>query len=428
MVGSSLRGGVWWLNRRCYRIVVPIRVLAITSELPWPLNTGGHLRTYHMLKALSRAGFEVAAAVPVAAHDADAGQALQAAGVGVQQVVVGARTRAGEARKALRATMASEPYAFYRRHHWPQVQAFVDQALARRAADVIYLDHLDSFAYVSGRLAPVAVLDMHNVYSTVLSRSMAEERNPAWRALLAIEAWRVRRVERRAVAAVDVTLAVSEPDARTFVGMGARQVATVPNGVDTAAFSHFAVGRPDTTAPVLLFVGALSWAPNEAACRCLVQRILPKVRVRFPRAEAHLVGRLPTRLVRDLGSSPGVKVFADVPDVGRHLAAASALVVPLTVGGGTRLKILEAFAAGLPVVSTAVGAEGIDCRHEQHLLLAEPDALADAVVRLITTPDLARRLALDAQRLAIATYDWAITGRAAADALEAAVRRRRTAA
>ena len=406
---------------------MPTRVLAITSELPWPLNTGGHLRTYHMLKALSRSGVDVAAAVPVETYDAVGDQALQSAGLRVQQIVVGARTLAGEAGRAMRAALVREPYVFYRRHHWRQVQAFVDHALDNGAADVLYLDHLDSFAYASRRVDPVTVLDMHNVYSTLVSRSATEDRSPLRRALLGIEAARVARVERRAVAAVDVTFAVSDADAATFAAMGARRVATVPNGVETAALSSFPSGRTEAT-PVLLFIGALSWAPNEAACTYLARRILPKVRMRFPLAEAHLVGRSPTPAIRDLTTTPGVPVFADVPDVGPHLATASALVVPLMVGGGTRLKILEAFAAGLPVVSSPVGAEGIACRHEQHLLLAEPEGMADAVIRLLTTPDLGHRLASEARRLAASTYDWTIVSRAAAEALEAAVRRRRMSA
>jgi polysaccharide biosynthesis protein PslH len=406
---------------------VPTRVLAITSELPWPLNTGGHLRTYHMLKALSRSGFEVSAAVPVQTYDAGADQALQSAGLRAQQIIVGARTLAGEAGRAMRAALRGEPYVFYRRHHWHQVQAFVDQALDNGAADVVYLDHLDSFAYASKRIDTVTVLDMHNVYSTVLSRSATEDRNPVRRALLGIEAARVGRIERRAVAAADVTFAVSDPDAAAFAAMGARRVATVPNGVETAAFSSFPSGRAEAT-PVLLFVGALSWAPNEAACTYLARRILPTVRTRFPLAEAHLVGRSPTPAIRDLSTTPGVRVFADVPDVGPHLATASTLVVPLMVGGGTRLKILEAFAAGLPVVSSPVGAEGIACRHEQHLLLAEPEGLAEAVIRLLATPDLGHRLACEARRLAASTYDWTVVGRAAAEELEAALRRRRTSA
>ena len=380
-----------------------------------------------MLKALSRSGFEVSAAVPVQTYDAGADQALQSAGLRAQQIIVGARTLAGEAGRAMRAALRGEPYVFYRRHHWHQVQAFVDQALDNGAADVVYLDHLDSFAYASKRIDTVTVLDMHNVYSTVLSRSATEDRNPVRRALLGIEAARVGRIERRAVAAADVTFAVSDPDAAAFAAMGARRVATVPNGVETAAFSSFPSGRAEAT-PVLLFVGALSWAPNEAACTYLARRILPTVRTRFPLAEAHLVGRSPTPAIRDLSTTPGVRVFADVPDVGPHLATASTLVVPLMVGGGTRLKILEAFAAGLPVVSSPVGAEGIACRHEQHLLLAEPEGLAEAVIRLLATPDLGHRLACEARRLAASTYDWTVVGRAAAEELEAALRRRRTSA
>jgi glycosyltransferase involved in cell wall biosynthesis len=377
-----------------------------------------------LLTALARQGLAVSAVAPVATYDPAAQGALVSTGVTLEQIVVGARTVLGEAGRALRSAVTGQPYAFFHRHHWQQVQAAVDRALAQRAVDVLYLDHLDSFTYASHATDVARVLDMHNVYSTLLSRSAAEARNPLRRAGLALEAGRVNRVERRAVSEVDVTFAVSEADAGTFCGMGARRVVAVPNGVDTATYAGLPTGRNDSAAPVLLFVGSLSWPPNVEACARLVQQVLPTVRQRFPRAEAHLVGRSPSAAVRAFGQAPGVTVYADVPDVLPHLARASTLVVPLTVGGGTRLKILEAFAAGLPVVSTAVGAEGIACRDGHDLLITGVQALADGVVRLLETPGLGLALATEARRLAATTYEWSIVGGRAAEALADAVQTR----
>lgn len=391
--------------------------------MPWPLDTGGHIRSYHLLAALARSGCEVTLMTPVADAAARAHDRLLAAGIAVQPIAVGPRTWPTEAVKAAGALLAREPYVFYRRHRWRRVQAALDRAMAAGGVDVLYLDHLDSAAYVT-RPGTVTTLDMHNVYSTLLSRSADDAGALLKRRALRVEAGRLRRVEARAVSAADLTFAVSDDDAAVFAGLGARRVVIVPNGVDTAPLAALPAGRGPTPAPVLLFVGALSWAPNEAACRCLVREVLPAVRARVPLAEAHLVGRSPSEAIRSLADQPGVKLFADVPDVAPHLAAASVLVVPLTVGGGTRLKILEAFAAGLPVVSTAVGAEGIAGEHGRHLLIAEPGEMASAVTRLLDDPALATELAAEARRLARSTYDWAIVGRTAAEALAVVVRQR----
>ena len=139
-------------------------------------------------------------------------------------------------------------------------------------------------------------------------------------------------------------------------------------------------------------------------------------------AEVRIIGRDPGPDVTALGAIPGVRVCANVPDVRPYLEEASALVVPLDVGGGTRLKILEAFAAGLPVVSTPVGCEGLGVIDGTHLLVADADRVGDAVVRLLDEPGLGVRLAAHARQLAADTYDWDAVGRAAARAIAGIIR------
>lgn len=393
------------------------RILAVTSEPPWPLNSGGRLRTYHLLAALARAFEHVTLVVPAPRDDFDGRAAIERTGARLELVPVGPRSRLGELRRGGRALVRSEPYVFFNRHHWTPVRQRLAALMQQHTPDAVYFDHLDGFLYSDLARGPRQILDLHNVYSTLLERTADGHRHPLMARLLRWEAARVARMEKRAIAAVDLTFSVSDDDAAVFRGWSARRVEVVPNGVDAAAYASLPVGRETSSAPRLLFVGALSWPPNAVAVRTLATDILGRVRTRYPQAEAHLVGRAPTLDVLALASIPGVKIFADVPDVRPFLASATLLVVPLDAGGGTRLKILEAFAAGLPVISTPVGCEGIDAIDGTHLLVAEQSSLADAVLAALGNDQLCRTLASHGRTLVEASYDWQSVGRRATDAI-----------
>jgi glycosyltransferase involved in cell wall biosynthesis len=158
----------------------------------------------------------------------------------------------------------------------------------------------------------------------------------------------------------------------------------------------------------MLFLGSLDWRPNQDAARVLLTELLPAVRARAPRATAVLVGRRPPEWLRALAAAtPGAELHADVPDVRPFLARCGFLAVPLRIGGGSRLKILEALAAGTPVVSTRVGAEGLELTPERDLLLADtPDELTRAALRAIARPDDLADTADSGRRQVLGRYSW----------------------
>ena len=149
---------------------------------------------------------------------------------------------------------------------------------------------------------------------------------------------------------------------------------------------------------------------------------MPRILKERPDVRLQIVGRNPGPEVNALAELPNVEVHANVPDVGVYLEQASILAVPLDSGGGTRLKILEAFAAGLPVVSTPVGCEGIDCRHGEHLWVTERDQFAEGLLEAIEAPELATEFAERGRKLAEETYDWSVVGKSTCAAVAEAVR------
>lgn len=394
-------------------------VVAVTSQAPWPLDSGGHLRTFHLLKVLATR-MQVRLVAPAAAERmSDSTAALSTAGIVPNMVPSSRRTFAGESIKALRAAFDQEPYVLYARHRRPTIFDTLRSEIAGHGPSVLYLDHLDSLVYAESNSSIPVIVDMHNVYSRLAAR-VAVESGVVRRRYLERESTLLEKMERRAVKVAHTVLAVSEEEGAYFRSLGARRVVVVPNGVDCAAFERVPIGARRGP-PTILFVGSLGWPPNATAARFLATDVLPVVRREIPAARLVIVGRDPSPEILAL-ASPGsnVDVAANVPDVAPYYESAHVLAVPLESGGGTRLKILEAFAAGVPVISTPIGCEGIEARPGGHLAVAEREDFAAATLKLLSRPDRASVLAMLARALARQRYDWSVVARGACDAVEEA--------
>lgn len=389
-------------------------VLAVTGQMPWPLNTGGHLRTFHMLRAISRQ-HRLRLVVPMRPGEEEALSQLRQQGLTIRAVPVSQRTALSEARRMGGAALRRQPYVMYRRHYHHAVARALREEWARESPEVLYLDHPDSYCYAVALPDRPVVADFHNVYSVLLSRT-AEERSGLKRWYLHREARLLCRVERSLAERVGALFCVSNADAEYFRIAGGTAVHVVPNGVDCQTYAGLPTGRRQAN-PLVLFIGAMSWEPNVSAAGFLARRVLPELRQQWPQARLRVVGRDPVTAVRELACLPGVEVTGTVPDVVPHLAEASALAVPLEAGGGTRLKILEAFAAGLPVVSTPVGCEGLNVRPEEHLLVADRTDFAAVLNRVLFDGSFAHVMAERSRLLAREHYDWQPITRRACDLL-----------
>ena len=214
------------------------------------------------------------------------------------------------------------------------------------------------------------------------------------------------------LAEVDQVWACSEPDRRR---LGPRAV-VVPNAVDVSAGPRL----PGPREPLLLYPGSFAYPPNVRAARVLVEQVLPRVRAQVPSARVALVGHSPPRWLRERAGDD-VLVPGRVASTAPWLEQAAAVVVPLTEGGGTRFKVLEAMAAGVPVVSTAKGVEGLQVRDGEHVLLAaDGPAAAAAVLRLLDDDALCARLVAGGRSFVERSHSWATV----AGAVEAALARR----
>lgn len=250
-----------------------------------------------------------------------------------------------------------------------------------------------------------AVLVEHNIDSSLWLRVFRAARSPLRKAGALLQAAELRGIERRLCPRFDLCVCVSEEDADRLRRIAPKAaVEVIPNGVDTEFFSPIKV---EVEPERMVYVGSMDWYPNEDAVVYFCDRILPLIRRKVPGAELLIVGQSPTRKVRRLGGMRGIYVTGTVEDVRPYVASSAVFVVPLRVGGGTRLKILEALSMGKAVVSTSIGVEGLDLRPGIDLIVEdEPTRFAEAVVRLMRDERERERLGKSGRERVAERYGW----------------------
>lgn len=251
------------------------------------------------------------------------------------------------------------------------------------------------------------LLFQHNVESQIWERMRDTANGPIRRVYFAEQWRRMLRFEREAASWFDGVIGVSEEDCKMMrekLGLG-NVLGSVPTGVDADFFHPTTVAK---TPHSMVFLGSMDWMPNIDAVVYFADAIFPLIKNSVPEATLTIVGRNPPERVRELAKNdPAVRVTGTVDDVRPFVAAAEAVVVPLRVGGGTRIKIFEAMAAGVPVVSTTIGAEGLPVKHDEHILLADnPDSFSDCTARLLRNAELRKKIGANGQKLVREQFSW----------------------
>jgi sugar transferase (PEP-CTERM/EpsH1 system associated) len=397
-----------------------MRILWLKSDLLLPLDKGGKLRTWHLLRLLAQR-HEVtylAFAEPDTPRADIDGMREVAARV---ETITRSDARKGSWRfyaDAAAHILDPLPYAVgkYRSRRF---RRRLIELLRERAFDLIVCDFLFPAVNLPGRLPCPVVIFTHNVESEIWRRHVDARTDRLGRWIYRLQYRRMLRYEARALRRFSGVLAVSTADrdtlARIYPGAIVPPVHVVPTGVDTGYFNP---SSSDPGARDLVFTGSMDWLPNEDAMLFFHREVLPLVRAEEPAATLTIVGRAPTPAVARLAGEAGVRVTGRVDDVRPYMRDAAVYIVPLRIGGGTRLKIFEAMAMGKAVVSTTVGAEGLPVTSGEHVMLADsPAAFATAIVRLLRDLGHRRRLETAARALVVERYDWSAVAGALEDAL-----------
>ena len=394
-----------------------MRILWIKADRLLPVHNGGNIRSYHIARHLGNRHELTFFSYYPGKPDAEYEQALAAELPGAVGFCTGTASATPMARAldyALRLP-AKAPYAVSRFGR-PAVQQRIQEWFRQSRFEVAICDFLDAAVNFPAELSIPSVLFQHNVESEIWRRHSETEQNPAKRAVYALEYRKMRRYEAAMVRKFHHVIAVSENDrALMMKWTDASRITVVPTGVDLQRFSP---GDPARRLDgLVLFVGAMDWEPNVDAVEYFCGRVWPAICAEYPGARFRIVGRNPGRRVRSLASD-SVEVTGSVPSVQEHLEQASVVVVPLRIGGGTRLKIYEAMAMAKAVVSTTVGAEGLEVTSGRDIVLADGEPrLASAVVQLLR--DRSERERYEQAAVALArSFDWSAIAEQFAAVLE----------
>lgn len=411
-----------------YREPSDMRILWVKADKLLPVQNGGNIRTYHVLRHLSERHQLTFYSYYDGAPDPAYEQELQRQLPGAIAVCTGKRELSGAARGLDYAAhlSAHPPYAVSRFAD-ANIQKRLQSWFGERRFDVAVCDFLDAAVNFPGCLNIPSVLFQHNVESEIWRRHADTTGNPVKKMLYRMEFRKMLRYERAAVCKFQHVIAVSENDRALMTKwVDPDRVTVVPTGVDLAQYHpDSTTPDPNPAEPLITFVGAMDWEPNVDGVEYFCSEVWPAIKAEIPRAHFRIVGRNPDRRVQKWASeSNSVQVTGRVPSVVEHLHASSVVIVPLRIGGGTRLKIYEAMATAKAVVSTTIGAEGLDVHHGHDIMLADDSrSFAQAVIMLLRDNALRRRYELAAAETAI-RHDWPAIGERFGEILKAVADRK----
>ena len=383
-----------------------MKLLWVKADFLHPTNRGGQIRTLETLKRLHRR-HEVHY---VALDQPGQKEGLARAGeysTGVYPVphFVPEKTTLAFAGQLLEGLVSSLPVA---------VSRYRSAAMKRKIEELTRAANFDAivcdFLFPTPNIPDLrtCVLFQHNVESTIWKRHVEHADNLPKRLYFELQAKRMLDYEGQVCRTVKNVIAVSDQDAATMrTGYGASRVDAVPTGVDLEFFAP--PERPEKMAD-LVFLGSMDWMPNIDGIQWFVDQVLPLIRKRRPECSLAIVGRKPTQAVRELGEKDArIQVTGTVPDVRPYLWGGAVSIVPLRIGGGTRLKIYEAMAAKIPVVSTTIGAEGLDILDGENIAIGDtPDDLARKCLALLDDKTARCRMAATAWEMVATRYSWEV--------------------
>jgi polysaccharide biosynthesis protein PslH len=396
---------------------VNVKILWVKPGKLLPLDTGGKLRTYNILRQLSSQHALTYLSFYGGRRDEAYEREIVTHLPGTVTIHTGAPDTTEFERRLdyVRRLADPAPYAVSKFTD-PKVRALLARWIPQRTFDVAVCDFLSSALNFPEQLATPTVLFQHNVESILWKRKA--ELEPRWidRLVSKIEYAKMRRCEPAQVRRFHHVIAVSEQDRAAMQSMlDPARISVVPTGVDLTTFKYDPRSRPQ--GPIVVFTGSMDWEANIDGVEYFCAEIWPLVLARVPDARFQIVGRSPHPRVARLASR-SVEVTGTVPSVVDYLRAAAVFVVPLRIGGGTRIKIYEAMATGKATVSTTIGAEGLDVCHGRDIMLADdPATFADAVVNLLED-DVVRRRYEAAAAATARQYDWSVIARRFAEVLQ----------
>ena len=380
-----------------------MKILFLSPTVPFPLTDGGRIRVFNLLKQIAQKSEVTLLALETQPTDADGVVELQALGIEVHLVPNAPTLPPVSFSTLLKAFFKRQPITVAR-YDVPAYRRKLRTLLANETFDLVHYEMFHVAQFHTETDLP-SVLSQQNVDSAIWRRLCSETANPFYKFAYWTQQLAFQHYERVLSPKFDAVTCTSDIDAAVFEQYCSTDaIEIIPNGVD---ITHY---QPDFAAEApahLIYIGSMDWYPNEDAVAFFTDEVFPRIQEKVPDVKFSIVGGNPSGRVQKLVERDGIVVTGRVPEIKPYFAEATVFVVPLRIGSGTRLKILEALAMGKAIVSTSVGAEGLDLKNGEEIFIAdEPDAFADAVTRLLTDEQLRRRIGENGRARVEQDYDW----------------------
>ena len=384
-----------------------MKILFLSPTVPFPLTDGGRIRVFNLLKQIAVKNEVTLLALETQTTDADGVAELRQLGIQVHLVPNAPTLPRVSFGTLVKAFLKRQPITVAR-YDIPAYRQKFRELIATQTFDLVHYEMFHIAQFHTETHLP-GVLSQQNVDSAIWRRLCSETANPLYKFAYWTQQLAFQRYERVLSPKFDAVTCTSDIDAAVFQQHCTENaIEIIPNGVD---ITHY---RPDftTEAPAhLIYIGSMDWYPNEDAVAFFADEVLPWIQEKVPDVAFSIVGGNPSARVQKLAERDGIIVTGRVPEIKPYFAKATVFVVPLRIGSGTRLKILEALAMGKAIVSTTVGAEGLDLKDSMEIFIAdEPTAFADAVTRLLTDAQLRRRIGENGRSRVEQDYDWRSIG------------------
>jgi polysaccharide biosynthesis protein PslH len=421
-----------------------MNILFLTQIIPYPPDAGPKVKTWHVLRYLASLGHKIYLVSFLRPEEKPYVRALKEICEEVHTVPI-TRSRLADVRYWMRSHITKRPFLI-ERDDLPMMSAAVKEILARTQIDAIHADQLTMVQFALPREAPrpaayeiralnskfkktgtngkhisriwpITIFDAHNAVWTILDR-MRQNAPFILKPVAAIEAQRIKRYEGMILQNFDHTLAVTEQDCSALLEAAKLSVPLIPGKEPRVKVIPIAVDtgiiQPVERNPVsmnIVTLGTLHYPPNADGIRWFINQVFPLIQERIPEATLTIIGKNPPRDFQEIAKQrpDSITLTGYVPDLTPYLEQSTLMVVPVRAGGGMRVRILEAFARGMPVVTTTVGLEGIDAKPGEEVLVADTaEDFAEAVVKCLRNCELQEYLGGRGRRLAEVRYDWQV--------------------
>lgn len=376
-----------------------MKILILSPFFPYPLNQGGKIRIFNVIKHLSKSNSITLAAIVDNKHLLELEPLKQLC----EDIILIERPFKWQDRFTF--FYKQDPSCFIR-FFSVEMQKELSQLIRQKRFDLIQIEFTMMWQYADIFNGIPTVLDAHNIEYQIVGQIKSDiNKNPLRKFRYVVEESKLRTKEKQAWRECNLCFTVSEKERGVIVSYlgNSEKVITIPNGVDIERFEFIPKINLDKQ---LLFLGSMDYRPNLDSCIYFLKEVFPLIQSKIPNVKLDIVGRKFCKIT-DYKSIKGVEFHENVPDIIPYFRKADLLLVPLRYGAGTRIKILEAMAAGLPIITTSKGCEGIAVKNNLHIIIADdPLSFSKAVIKALTNADLKITLAKNARHLVEEEYSW----------------------